>query len=118
MGSIATLWRSALRLRTMAAKPTLDNPEFVGWLMGPAERIAGLREHLQGVHDSKARCIVLTNGFAKDATFVLKQIGLANFFSAVCDTRGTVVVDPDGAQSEMEIEDGVRYSKEQFMETA
>ena len=61
---------------------------------------------------------MLTNGFAEEATRVLQSLGLAKYFEAVCDTRGSIVRGPGTAEADViEIEDGNRYSKEEFMET-
>jgi len=45
-------------------------------------------------------------------------LGLAQYFEAVCDTRGSIVRNPGSPEADVvEIEDGNRYSKEEFMET-
>lgn len=96
--------------------PTLDNPLFIAWLFGDVERMDMLREGLTSL--GSCTNIVLTNGYAQNATRVLQNIGLAKYFKAVCDTRGGIVLRPSSADAEMmEIEDGDRYSKEHFMDT-
>jgi len=97
--------------------PTLDNPLFVSWLMGDTPRIEMLSQGFDALAGTPCNNIVLTNGFAQNATRVLQNIGLAKHFKAVCDTRGAVVRNPASPDADVvEIEDGSRYSKEQFVE--
>jgi len=76
---------------------------------------------LQGTQDVNAVNIVLTNGFAADASRALRNVGLAQYFAAVCDTRGNVVRNPseEGAKPEHLSVDGAgiggRYSKTSFI---
>lgn len=106
----------------------LDNRHFLDWLflgLGSRsedhKRLRTLEAMLDKLQDLKAVCIVLTNGFAADATRALRNLCLAQYFTAVCDTRGSIVRDPSSASAKPDAVHisggghGGRYSKRDFV---
>lgn len=106
----------------------LDDQRFLKWLflnLGSPQsdlaRVDVLDEMLRTTLQLKALNIVLTNGFAADAAQALRNIGLAQHFTAVCDTRGSIVRNPSspGSQPEKVNISGSggrgRYSKSTFV---
>ena len=108
----------------------LDDLQFLEWLflnLGAREedpgRLGMLKQMLEGTSECEAVNVVLTNGFAVDASKALRNVGLATHFATVCDTRGGAVRNP---QSEMATREdltvaganpmmGGRYSKTSFI---
>jgi len=105
----------------------LENHNFVEWLFlglgghdSDPSRINMLEVMLAECLETGAGAanLVLTNGFALDATKALQQAGLAQYFHAVCDTRGSIVFEPaePGAKAApVELGGGGRYSKRNFI---
>jgi len=106
----------------------LDDQRFLKWLflnLGSPQsdlaRVDVLDEMLRTTLELQALNIVLTNGFAADAAQALRNMGLAQHFTAVCDTRGSVVRDPSIPSSQPErihisgSGGGGRYSKSMFV---
>jgi len=106
----------------------LDDDRFLKWLFtgeggaqNNAGRIEALDEMLTTTAGLSATNIVLTNGFAADASRALRNLGLAHHFAAVCDTRGGVVQGPESAHAQSQTIHiaggaGGRYSKTMFVD--
>jgi len=108
----------------------LDNRCFLEWLflgLGSTyedhKRLRTLEAMLDKLKHLNVVCIVLTNGFAADATRALRNLHLAQYFAAVADTRGSLVRDPASASAKPEAvaipgagpSTAARYSKRDFV---
>lgn len=105
----------------------LENPGFLDWLFlalgtphEDLDRITKLEAMLGHLQQLGAATIVLTNGFAPDVACALRNLGLAQYFVTVCDTRGTAVCDPGAPSAKEERVHvgggmGRRYSKSSFV---
>ena len=95
----------------------LNDKNFQSWVMGNNDRIQMISDNLNKIKQSNCLdMIVLTNGIAEHALYMLKCHNLENYFSIVADTRGTIISDVGTIVEKKIHTDRKVYDKQYFID--